>query len=330
MTPILTIRQRFATVASKTKPKLVDISQPSSSATSYSVPIQLPPSWKRPSTPDQHCHEISAFSPDTPLDIPDSGYVTQHSNHSSEDNQVAKDEGTSIDTVSQIQRSSSVFSGVSSSSLCENTHFLQSQTPLPENPDVCSPDNKRGSKLRTSPPVSPHMVDREALEKWWDHEWTLDRLEAAVNKFPASTLKLTSPVIIYLRQNDDTALLRPFLKIFPGISEELLDSLCAVLVARNYLVSLASVHRKNSALSQGNILSRLDSVPEKARATLGLQWPSASQLQVTERLMGSRTANLRKDLDRIVDELMLMVCGRSDETLKTAVLVLVQVLEAKA
>lgn len=264
------------------------------------------------------------------MDIPDSGYVTQHSNHSSEDNQVAKDEGTSIDTVSQIQRSSSVFSGVSSSSLCENTHFLQSQTPLPENPDVCSPDNKRGSKLRTSPPVSPHMVDREALEKWWDHEWTLDRLEAAVNKFPASTLKLTSPVIIYLRQNDDTALLRPFLKIFPGISEELLDSLCAVLVARNYLVSLASVHRKNSALSQGNILSRLDSVPEKARATLGLQWPSASQLQVTERLMGSRTANLRKDLDRIVDELMLMVCGRSDETLKTAVLVLVQVLEAKA
>ncbi|GAD92236.1 hypothetical protein TSTA_101100 [Paecilomyces variotii No. 5] len=326
---------RYATLASKTKPKLVDISRRSSSATSYSVPIHMALSARRPSTPEQRPYEISAFSPDTPLEIPDSGYVTQ-SNRSSEDSRVTKDddalsdiaETDIMDTFGPDLNTQSPL--VSTKPWAVKAPATSSYNHYPRSPaEDQSP--KLSPKLQSPPPISTHrdLSDQESLEKWWDYEWTLDQLELSVKNFPESPLTLTSPVIILLRQNNEKALLRPFRKIFPGIKEPLLGSLCASLIARNYLQSMAGSHRRNSSLSSGTTLSRLDSVPEKARATLGLQFQNGPHGHFSGRLINSRSVEVRKRLDRIIDHLFLKICGRSDETLKTSITVLTQVLETK-
>lgn len=329
--------QMFA-VASKTKPKLVDISRRSSLGTTCSVQIHPPPSWRRPSTPENCCNnEVSAFSPDTPQEIPDSGYATQQSNHS-DDNHDFREEDY-IDCALDMRDSSEppFTADISFPSVMfgEKPHDSKSRPSPSLHKPAYSTEVEKRPQLRTPPPASPKTVDQETLEKWWDYEWTLDQLELTVKDFPKSMLRLTSPVIILLRQNHEKTLIRQFRKIFPGVPENLLDYLCAALIARNYLVSMASTHhhRRNSSLTQPpqtTNLSRLDSVPEKARATLGIALPSTSRFHIAERLMGSRSLELRKRLDRIVDKLIFTICRRSDETLKAAIVVLIQVLESKA
>ncbi|KAL1870100.1 hypothetical protein Plec18167_007618 [Paecilomyces lecythidis] len=327
---------RYATLASKTKPKLVDISRRSSSATSYSVPIHMALSARRPSTPEQRPYEISAFSPETPLEIPDSGYVTQ-SNRSSEDSRVTKADDALSD-IAETDIMDTYGPDLSSQSPIVSTKPWAVKAPATSyNHYISSPIEDQSPKLQSPKLQSPPLIstqrdlsDQETLEKWWDYEWTLDQLELSVKNFPESPLTLTSPVIILLRQNNEKALLRPFRKIFPGIKEPLLGSLCASLIARNYLASMASSHRRNSSLSSGTTtLSRLDSVPEKARATLGLQFQNAPHGHFSGRLINSRSVEVRKGLDRIIDHLFLKICGRSDETLKTSITVLTQVLETK-
>ncbi|EAW09249.1 uncharacterized protein ACLA_034520 [Aspergillus clavatus NRRL 1] len=164
---------------------------------------------------------------------------------------------------------------------------------------------------------------------WWDLEWTIEQLEQSVKDFPRNMLKLTSPVIMFLRQNNEKALIRPFRKIFPEVKESLLDCLCAVLIARNHLVSLPSSSRGVSNSSHRSAFSRLDTVPERAYAATAVQFSPGSPSSIKDRFLGPRTAELRTDLDRIVDNLLFAICGRSDEILKSAVLVLAQVLETK-
>jgi hypothetical protein len=323
-------------VASKMRPKLVDISRPSSSGTTFSVPIHPPPSWRRPSTPERRSiNEISAFSPDTPQDVPDSGYVTQQSNRSSEESHEFNDDdyvdaldfGASSDTTGNLSLAVDLFSEKLSVRngyvSCYKRHY--------------APSYSRKDPPHTPPAVSPRTVEQESLAKWWDYEWTLDQLEESIKKFPKQTLRLTSPVIILIRQNHEKALLRPFRKIFSGIPDNLIDYLCAALIAKNYLVSMAATHHKPNysmtpPLTQipNNNLSKLDSVPEKARATLGITLPTSNKFQVADRLMGTRSLDLQKGLDRIVDKLLYTICGRHDDTLKASVAVLMQVLEAKA
>ncbi|KAH8703761.1 hypothetical protein BGW36DRAFT_289052 [Talaromyces proteolyticus] len=323
-------------VASKTKPKLVDISRPSSSGTTFSVPIHPPPSWRRPSTPEQRSiNEISAFSPDTPQDIPDSGYVTQQFNRSSEESHEYHDDDyvdgsmdtrVTSDPPGNLSFAIDVFSGKIQSKNGYVSCYKRQYAPT----------YARKEGPRTPPAVSPRTIEQESLEKWWDYEWTLDQLESSIKEFPKQSLRLTSPVIILIRTNQEKALLRPFRKVFPGAPDNLIDYLCAALIAKNYLVSMASTHhRLNSSMTPPlsqvpNNLSKLDSVPEKARATLGIALPTSSKFQVTDRLIGTRSVELQKGLDRIVDKLLYSICGRQDETLKASVTVLAQVLEAKA
>lgn len=284
-------------------------------------------SARRPSTPEQPPYEISAFSPDTPLDIPDSGYVTQQSNHSSADSRETKDD----DTLSDIEEIDIIDTfgpdlNTGSPSITANLHPVKAAASSSYNHSH-SPPLDQSPKLQSPPPVSARqkMYDQETLSKWWDYEWTLDQLELSVKNFPDSPLTLTSPVIILLRQNNEKALLKPFKKIFPGVKEPLLGSLCATLIARNYLASMARSRRRSSSLSPGpNILS---SVPEKARATLGIPLPNLPHGRFSGHPMGSRSADVRKGLDCIIDHLFLKICGRSDETLKASITVLTQVLE---
>ncbi|KUL82948.1 hypothetical protein ZTR_10283 [Talaromyces verruculosus] len=337
-------------VASKTKPKLVDISRPSSSGTTFSVPIHPPPSWRRPSTPEQRSiNEISAFSPDTPQDIPDSGYVTQQSNRSSDESHEFRDDeyDTGFDTAATIASSEppcnlSFVTSIFSDQKPKHRYYMSSY-----NRHKPASSHKKDEPPRTPPAVSPKTVDQETLVKFWDYEWTLDQLEDSIKEFPKYALRLTSPVIILIRQNHENTIIRPFKRIFSTAPENLIDYLCAALIARNYLVSMSSTHHHrlnktppSHAISQfsnhsnntSSNLSKLDSVPEKARATLGIAFPtnqSILNLNIPNQSMGARSLELQKGLDQIVDKLLFSICGRHDETLKTSVTVLMQVLESK-
>lgn len=336
-------------VASKTKPKLVDISRPSSSGTTFSVPIHPPPSWRRPSTPEQRIiNEISAFSPDTPQDIPDSGYVTQQSNRSSDESHEFRDDeyDTAFDVAATTSSAPachvSFMTGIFSDQKPKHRCYMSSY-----NRHKPTPYYKKDEPPRTPPAVSPKTVDQEMLVKFWDYEWTLDQLEDSIKEFPKYPLRLTSPVIILIRQNHENAITRPFKKIFSTAPDNLIDYLCAALIARNYLVSMASTHHdrpsnsppshtisqfKNHASNISSNLSKLDSVPEKARATLGLTFPtnpSKLNLNTPNQSMGARSQELQKGLDRIVDKLLFSICGRHDDILKSSVTVLMQVLSPK-
>lgn len=46
--------------------------------------------------------------------------------------------------------------------------------------------------------------------------------------------------------------------------------------------------------------------------------------------MKTRSQELRDDLDAIVDKLIYAICGRHDDTIKAAVIVLMETLESRA
>ncbi|KAF7179795.1 hypothetical protein CNMCM7691_008845 [Aspergillus felis] len=307
------------TSCSITKPRLVDISRQSSPAMSHTLPntTQHPV----PSTPDMRQQEISAFSPDTPLEMSDSGYVTHNSCYSP-DEFLDDKESHYTDSISTHSEAAS------ETIVCDKLVLKEGPSLSPPKPKPATRDESP-PKSQTSPARSSNMSEKEE-RRWWDHEWTIEQLEQSVKDFPQNMLKLTSPVIMFLRQNNEKALIRPFRKIFPDVVENLLDCLCAVLIARNYVASLASTHRGTSSLSYRSTLSRLDTVPEKPSSTPATQFTPTSPSRIRDRVLGPRSAELRTDLDRIVDNLLFAVSGRSDEILKSAVLVLAQVLESKA
>ena len=288
-------------------------------------------------TPDQRQEEVSAFSPDTPLETPpdpsDSGYETHESRcHTrpytdSTDDDMFSDPGslTSDSVTSTVtgDRLDSTFSGHESSPKAE----IRSGSVSP----------RASPSLRThSPGHTPRPSEGEQLEKqasWdyqWtldDHEWSLSELEHSVKDFPRYMLRLASPVIVFLRKNDEKTLLRHFRTIFPAVAENLLDCLCAALIARNYLHSLGKLQRRRPSLSRRSEHYSIESVPAKAYSTLGIQLPTASPGRIKDRAPGSRTADLRHHIERIIDNLLFAISGQSDGMLKSAIEVLAQVLE---
>ncbi|RAL10584.1 uncharacterized protein BO97DRAFT_122782 [Aspergillus homomorphus CBS 101889] len=319
-------RPAMYAVATKTKPKLVDISRQSSPAMSYGLPT---PQHPIPSTPDQGQQEISAFSPDTPLEMSDSGYITHHSCYSPNTYPHGKGHFDDDDD-DEDEDDDDVYTDVSSLTSEPVGDTVEDIKPapspeLPKSPVKPGVPPKFAASVQVSPGRSSTKSEKEELEKWWDHEWTIDQLELSVKDFPRNMLRLTSPVIMFLRRNNERALLRPFRTIFPNVAENLLDGLCAALIARNYVVSLATTHQRKSQL---NPRSRLDTVPEKATAT-STNSNHANPSRIKEQVLGSRSMDLRRDLDRIVEKMLFAICGQAEEHLKSAVLVLAEVLETK-
>ncbi|KAJ5624553.1 hypothetical protein N7510_000862 [Penicillium lagena] len=296
---------RFA-VASK--PKLVDIARQSPIPPPL-PPLSLLPTNSVPATPHQRQVEVSAFSPDTPLDMSDSGYGTRDSGYSADSfhEDSKDDEYTDPGSLTSDSVTSTVVND--------------------------RPESAQGERnISPSPRYAPssELSEKEERENLWNHEWTLDQLDHSVKDFPRHMLRLTSPVIIHIRKNEEKALIRPFRTIFPEVAENLLDCLCAALIARNYLVTLSSIHRRKPSLSQRSGTYAIDSVPTKAYSTLGIQLPSGSPGRIKDRVLGSRSIELRRELEKIVDNLLFAICGRSDAILKSAVEVLAQVLETTA
>ncbi|KAJ6157658.1 hypothetical protein N7470_005250 [Penicillium chermesinum] len=269
--------KRFA-VASK--PKLVDIAPHSSPSLPALPPASINP-HPLPMTPDQRQEEVSAFSPDTPLDMSDSGYGTRESGYSLSSYPESKDEDSYSDPGSLTSDS------VTSTVVGERPDTAQGErtkSPRPEirsgsvSPQALSP--AKSSSGRRSPLSDKEAPERSKLmdHKWTldDHEWTLDELDHFVKDFPRNMLRLTSPVILFLRRSDEKDFLRPFRTIFPNVSENILDGLCAAFIARNYLFSLSNLHRHKPTLSSRTDTYALDAIPTKAYSTLGIQIPHSS------------------------------------------------------
>lgn len=293
-----------------------------------------------PMTPDQRQEEVSAFSPDTPLDTPmdmsDSGYGTRESGYSMDTYQDSKDDDTYSDPGSLTSDSvtSTVIGDRPESTLGERETSPQPEIRSGSVSPKASPSPPSHSPGRTSHASEEEKQDKQpSWDRQWtpdDHEWTLGELDHSVKDFPRHMLRLTSPVIVFLRKNDEKALLRPFRTIFPTVAENLLDCLCAALIARNYLLSLAKLHRCRPSLSSRNDVYAVDAVPAKAYSTLGIQLPTSSPGRIKDHMLGSRSSELCQDVERIIDNLLFAICGRSDTTLKAAIEVLAQVLETNA
>ncbi|KAL4922215.1 hypothetical protein BDW62DRAFT_197451 [Aspergillus aurantiobrunneus] len=304
-------------VKSKAKPKLVDISRQSSPAMSYSLPTST---LTIPATPDHSLPEVSAFSPDTPLEMPDSGYVIHD----------PSPKGRGHGKEDAYTDSSSVTSGsASETAACDKAAANGDSPEIQQKPGPAS-EVAPSPGIQTSPDTSSTKSEKEELEKWWDHEWTIDQLEHSVKDFPQNMLRLTSPVVMFLRHNDERTLIRRFRQIFPNAPQSLLDSLCAVLIAKNYLLSLPSLSRRTVNLPPRTQLSRLDTVPEQGTSILGMKFAQPLPSRIRDQVLGSRSNKLHQDLDRIMNNLLFTICGPPDEALRSAMLVLIQVLETKA
>ncbi|KAL4739129.1 hypothetical protein BDV11DRAFT_170384 [Aspergillus similis] len=305
-------------VKSKMKPKLVDISRQSSPAMSYSLPT---PTHTMPATPDHSMPEVSAFSPDTPLELSDTGYATH--------NPVSLPKSHKGDSEDLNTDQCSVASGTISKTITSDSGAGNGddsgRVPKPPPHKVAPP-----SELQASPRAASIKADKEELERLWDHEWTIDQLEHSVNDFPQNMLRLTSPVVVFLRHNQERALMRPLRQIFPDAPPSILDSLCAVLIAKNYLLSLPSLSRKTTNMQFRAQISRLDTVSGKANSILGMKFAQPQPLRIRDQVLGSRSSKLLEDLDSILDNLLFTLRGPHDEALKSAVLALIQVLETKA
>ena len=288
-----------------------------------------------PMTPDQRQGEVSAFSPDTPLDVSDSGFGNRESNYSLEGYTDSKDDDDAYSDPGSLTSDS-----VTSTVICDRPVSAQGERETSPQPEIRSGSvSPRASSPKPHSPRKGHMSDKLDSDKsrpWepeWthdDHEWTLDELDHSVKDFPRHMLRLTSPVIVFLRRSDEKALLRPFRTIFPQVAENLLDALCAALIARNYLQSLSTLQRRKPSLSSRIDIHSIDIVPTKAYSTLGIQLPAGSPGRTKGRVLGSRSFELRREVERIVDNLLFAICGRADETLKSAIEVLAQVLETHA
>lgn len=330
--------QRFA-VASK--PKLVEVTRQSSPSMPPSAAPPMPPPpppllpQPLPMTPDQRQEEVSAFSPDTPLYMSDSGYGTRESGYSMDSYQDSKDDDAYTDPGSLTSDS------VTSTVVGDRPESAQGERDRSPQPEIRSGSvsPKASSSPRTaSSGHTSNLSEKEdgkqrLLDQGWtldDHEWTLGELDHSVKDFPRHMLRLTSPVIVYLRRNDEKVLLRPFRTIFPEVAENLLDCLCAALIARNYLVSLSTLHRRKTSVSSRPDPYIIDAIPAKAYSTLGIQLPTGSPGRMKDRALGSRSMELHRQIEGIIDNLLFAICGRADDTLKSAVEVLAQVLETNA
>ncbi|KAL4973742.1 hypothetical protein BDW66DRAFT_168378 [Aspergillus desertorum] len=164
-------------VKNKMKPKLVDISRQFSPAMSYSFTTST---HTIPATPDHSPPEVSAFSPDTPLELSDSGYATYNPVS------LPKSQRADGEAVNLCPVTSEIVDKTNMSDLAAGHGDDSEPETKPSPPSKIA----SSSEAQTIPRASSTKPDKEELEKLWDQEWTIDQLEHSVKEFPqkASTV----------------------------------------------------------------------------------------------------------------------------------------------
>ena len=129
--------------------------------------------------------------------------------------------------------------------------------------------------------------------------------------------------------------MQAFGKIFPGVAGNTLNSLCAILVAGNYLVSLIGSHERTNypyweySLPSIDASSSSSDGAHERSAAYGTRFVILLPQQARDRILWSRSVDIRKRLDEVFDKLLCGICGHSDERLKTTMFVLMEVLESR-
>lgn len=157
------------------------------------------------------------------------------------------------------------------------------------------------------------------------HKWALRELEFFVRHFPRHLPVLTSPVIAFLRKSKERDLLRPLRVIFPMAAEKVLSSLCATVIARNYLLSILQLDRQRS-LWKCHKIPTIHRAATKAGDDLAAQSPLCSFDQ-DGHIPDPRSAKICLEIDKIICHLIFTIVGRFDKNLKSTIEVLVGVLE---
>ncbi|KAK2780985.1 hypothetical protein FQN52_001983 [Onygenales sp. PD_12] len=324
---------RPVTITGSAKPKLITISEPLRRSPVVHENPETRHSLKASMVFDDEAREPNHHPlecrPCIPSPSHDSGYMTQSPQSSFDDGSpLSHEEPILINSPRSFLHRLSLKNQIPIA-----TRWLHKKSPLNRrvpSAAACSYSSPCTPLQPRFPMLSPaaHSDEKKALvAKCWSMGWILDHLEASIKSNSKPDLTLSSPVIIFVRSTTESAILDSIGDIFPSTPKEQLNRLCATLIAQVYLLSLQNHdYMGGSPLVPNN---PVDGIPEKPRTRLGIHISKTSQLQVKERLLQTRAADISACLDKFVEELLMDICGCSHDTLKRAVMVLVQLLEGK-
>ena len=315
------------------KPKLVTISRPTSPNTKSCGNSSVLDFQDRPATPLQPNMEISAFSPDTPVE----GGRRSARGSSSRPLEVTQNlRSRPLDKWFTPDRSSSERSRSSLESLGESPSRSQStlaSTPTPANYTAIS-------SMRTPPPVSSPKIKAVGSSRRRKLERTLEAISTAIDFFPEAMLYLHSPAILQLRSPDslDEKHIDALRYIFPSTDARTLSAIAALVIVDMYLSTLDYGDDLEDPLSPSIRETKcwrvaaesnecLYSIPTKARETLGIQLPDATQGQTNERALRRKAENVAICVGVQGQKLLGAICGRWDEVMWRMLRVIVELVE---
>jgi hypothetical protein len=313
------------------KPKVVTIRPISLSTTLTSVINELR-SPDRLSTPTRPLHEISVFSPDTPV----------------KDTQRALTWSTSslrplALTPQRYRRRNLAMPERTSSRISQSLRYSLETSPT-EPQDTFAIDLSNytiTSPMRTPPPVLSSTSEAAAWARCRKLDSTLEAISQAMDTFPDGMLRLDSPAILVLRtpHSLDETHINALQRIFPQTASLLLSALAALLIVDSYFSSLGETCTSFTNLPQlrskrkdGKLAARsnecLHDIPTKARATLGIHLPNVTSLQDHEWALRRRADMVAVCVGVCGQRLLEAICGKFDEVIWRALKVLVETLES--
>ncbi|KAK2808208.1 hypothetical protein FQN50_004949 [Emmonsiellopsis sp. PD_5] len=325
---------RPVTISGPAKPRLITISEPLRRSPVVHENPESRHSLKASMVFDekareQNHHPPPECSPCIPSPSHDSGYMTQSPQSSFDDGSpLSHEEPILINSPRSFLHRLSLKNQIPiATRWLHKKSSLNRSVPSATRCSYSSPCTPLQPRFPMLSPAVQSDEKKALVAKCWSMGWILDHLEASIRNDSKPDLTLSSPVIIFVRSTTESAILDSIGDIFPGTSKEQLSRLCATLIAQVYLFSLQNHdHMGASPLVPNN---PVDGIPEKPRTRLGIHISKTSQLQVKERLLQTRAADISARLDKFVEELLMDICGCSHDTLKRAIMVLVQLLEGK-
>ena len=321
------------------KPKVVTISRPLSLYTSPTLAQKEASNpFDRPTTPERSCPEISAFSPDTPMNNARKSlrrsWTLQNLFPAPLTPRKRVKRQTSSSTVPERSSSehTSTLLHVLDSSPVESRLTRATQT------TVSSYASTRN--LCTPPPIPPSAVDLVAWDRCQRLESLLERVSQAIETFPDKMLRLDSTSIINIRNQEslDEMHIEALRRIFPHTSPLLLSALAALLIVDLHLSnelhpapSVLGLKLNEACNSSSRHRSMSDEclldIPMKARATLGIHLPNVAEVRMQERALRKRAETVSICVAVQGQKMMEVLCGRFDDTLWKTLKVLVDLIE---
>jgi hypothetical protein len=306
---------------------------------------------QKPVTPTHDPNEISAFSPDTPseatLDGGSSSRAAGGGLVTPAHHQTRFKAEPLASTLSLTLQSTPVSTDDTSPGKIIDSYCLPQVDNHVFDRECSMSSLSCPVKLHPPPPVGIQKNDREIAYRYDENSWILDSLAAYIDDYPNSMLQLNAPVIAHIRHQSHhrsritgqynyvnvSRSAEPFLcndkacvsastsaegyhshfrKVFPYTSDLLVSALFATLIAQKYLSMLAHIQDQ----SKPSLFEDLESIPTKARSTLGIHCCEITANQRKEAVLKRIAGKNTKILSQIVDKLLMKICGRVDEFMK--------------